>query len=112
MTQSKVNNTITLDLSDYSLDTDDIYAIDIDSTLTADTINISDYITSSADDITFDFDNISISATLWTEVLPDVDTVNNMCAEYPALAKAYENFQTVYKLVEQDYKGKKEDLDL
>ena len=33
-----------------------------------------------------------------------------LCAnEYPALAKAYENFKTVYKLVEQDYKGKEED---
>jgi len=64
------------------------------------------------DNITFDWDNISITPTLWTEVLPNVDTVNDMCKEYPALAKAYENFQTVYKLVEQDYKGKKEDLDL
>ena len=54
------------------------------------------------------FDNITIVPTLWKEALPDVDTVNAMCNEYPALAKAYENFQTVYKLVEQDYKGKKE----
>ena len=80
----------------------------INSTST-DTIDISDYTTSSDDQISFDWDNINIVPTLWTDALPDVVTVNNMCAEYPALAKAYENFQTVYKLVEQDYKGKQED---
>jgi len=76
--------------------------------ITTSTVNISDVI-SLDDQITFDYDNIKIVPTLWTETLPDVDTVNAMCAEYPGLAKAYENFQTVYKLVEQDYKGKEED---
>ena len=79
------------------------------SGISIDTINIRDYTTSTDDQISFDWDNINIVPTLWTETLPDVDTVNAMCNEYPALAKAYENFQTVYKLVEQDYKGKKED---
>ena len=32
-----------------------------------------------------------------------------MCKHYPALAKAYENFKTIYKMVEQDYKGNHED---
>ena len=118
MTQSKANNTITIDLSDYSLDSDSSFitssSMDSSYTITSssiDTVDISN-ILSSDDNITFDWDNISITPTLWTEVLPNVDTVNDMCKEYPALAKAYENFQTVYKLVEQDYKGKKEDLDL
>ena len=79
------------------------------SSISTDTIDISDYTTSSDDQISFDWDNIEITPTLWTEVLPNVDTVNGMCKEYPALAKAYENFKTVYKLVEQDYKGKQED---
>jgi hypothetical protein len=92
-----------------STDSSDIWSLNNNISTSIDTINISDYTTSSADDITFDFNNISISPTLWTETLPDVDTVNDMCEQYPALAKAYENFQTVYKLVEQDYKGKKED---
>lgn len=70
------------------------------------TINIDDII---SDDVGFDWENIKISPTLWTETLPDVDTLSAMCNEYPALAKAYENFKTVYKLVEQDYKGKQED---
>jgi hypothetical protein len=79
--------------------------------ITTSTIDI-DSIISSNGNITFDWDNINITPTLWQDTLPDVDTVNKMCEEYPALAKAYENFQTVYKLVEQDYKGKQEEEDL
>jgi hypothetical protein len=114
MTQSK-DDTITIDLSDYTMDSNSSFitssSMDSSYTITSssiDTINIS-YILSSDDNISFDWDNISITPTLWKEALPDVDTVNAMCNEYPALAKAYENFKTVYKLVEQDYKGKQED---
>ena len=116
MTQSnKVNDTITIDLSDYTMDSSGsvISSSDFDSITTisgisTSTVNISDII-SSDDQISFDWDNIKIVPTLWKEALPDLYTVNDMCEQYPALAKAYENFQTVYKLVEQDYKGKKED---
>lgn len=118
MTQSKANNTITIDLSDYSLDSDSSFitssSMDSSYTITSssiDTVDISS-ILSSDDNITFDWNNINITPTLWTNTLPDIYLVKDMCKEYPALAKAYENFQTVYKLVEQDYKGKKEDLDL
>ena len=124
MTQSnKAIDTITLDLSDYPdeafiTDTGSDYTFNVStntnssviSTSNLDSITtISGYTISSDDQISFDFDNIKIVPTLWKEALPDIHTVNNMCEEYPALAKAYENFQTVYKLVEQDYKGKKED---
>ena len=119
MTQSnKVNDTITIDLSDYTMDSSGsvISSSNLDSITTisgisTSTVNISDII-SSDDQISFDWDNIKIVPTLWKEALPDLYTVNDMCEQYPALAKAYENFQTVYKLVEQDYKGKKEDEDL
>ena len=115
MTQSK-DDTITINLSDYTMNTDSSYisSPNLDSITTISgiydtpTVDISD-ILSSDDQISFDFDNIKIVPTLWKEALPDVYTVNDMCEQYPALAKAYENFQTVYKLVEQDYKGKKED---
>jgi hypothetical protein len=112
MTQSK-DNTITIDVSGYTPDNSFITSSNLDSITTisgisTSTVNISDII-SLDDQISFDFDNIKIVPTLWKEALPDVYTVNEMCKEYPALAKAYENFQTVYKLVEQDYKGKKED---
>lgn len=48
----------------------------------------------------------SISATPFVDCMPDLDRVNEMCEEYPALAKALENFKTVYAMVEQDWKGK------
>ena len=128
MTQSK-DNTITIDLSDYDnedfvTDTGTDYTFNVSTNTNSSVISSSnlDSITTISgiststgstyrldDQISFDFDNIKIVPTLWKEALPDVDTVNAMCNEYPALAKAYENFQTVYKLVEQDYKGKKED---
>ena len=111
MTQSK-DDTITIDLSDYTMDSSGsvISSSDFNSITTISGISTSTGSTYRLDDqISFDFDNIKIVPTLWKEALPDVDTVNAMCNEYPALAKAYENFQTVYKLVEQDYKGKKED---
>ena len=101
-----INNGQTVTIS---TDSSDIWSLNNNITTSIDTTNISDYTVSSDDQISFNWNNISIVPTLWTETLPDVDTVNAMCNEYPALAKAYENFQTVYKLVEQDYKGKKED---
>ena len=38
----------------------------------------------------------------------EIAEVESMCKEYPALAKVYENFKTVYDLVKQDWKGKKD----
>ena len=127
MTQSnKAIDTITLDLSDYPdeafiTDTGSDYTFNVSTNTNSSVIissnldsittisGITGYTVSSDDQISFDWDNIKIVPTLWKEALPDIYTVNNMCEEYPALAKAYENFQTIYKLVEQDYKGKKED---
>ena len=115
MTQSKVD-TVTIDLGGYTMESNGSFISSsnldsittISSTCDTSTVNISD-ILSSNDQISFDWLDVRDVPTLWTETLPDVDTINSMCNEYPALAKAYENFQTVYKLVEQDYKGKKED---
>ena len=83
MTQSK-DDTITIDMSNMNTDGSFITSSNLDSITTIsgisiDTINISDYTTSSDDQISFDWDNISIVPTLWTETLPDVDTVNAMC---------------------------------
>lgn len=46
---------------------------------------------------------------LFEDAMPNIHTINAMCNHYPALAKAYENFKTIYKMVEQDYKGNHED---
>jgi len=114
MTQSTAD-TITIDYTTTNTNSSYINSSNLDSITTTisgistNTVDLSDYTTSLDDQITFDYDNIKIVPTLWTEALPDVYTVNDMCKEYPALAKVYENFKTVYKLVEQDYKGKKKD---
>ena len=43
--------------------------------------------------------------------MPSATRVNEMCKHYPALNKAWENFKTIYKMVDQDYKGNFEDDD-
>jgi hypothetical protein len=45
-------------------------------------------------------------AVEWENSYPDFAMVSEMCKEYPALEKAYENFKTIYKLVNQDWNGK------
>ena len=119
MTQSKDDNEYTIDLSNMNGTTDTI-TITGTSDMDSSWVSVGDITTSTIDisgahfgeNITFDWDNINITPTLWQDTLPDINTVNKMCEEYPALAKAYESFQTVYKLVEQDYKGKQEEEDL
>ena len=115
MTQS-TDDTITIDLSDYTMDSSGSFitssnldSITTISSISTDTIDISEIGYALDNQITFDYDDLKIVPTLWKEALPDVDTVNAMCEQYPALAKAYENFKTVYKLVEQDYKGNQKD---
>ena len=73
------------------------------------------YTTDQVSDITINVDTsqvlthgdycITISQDPFIDCMPDLQTVSQMCDHYPALNKAYENFKTVYKLVEQDYKG-------
>ncbi len=42
----------------------------------------------------------------FVDIMPDLDHVEAMCNEYPALEKVYEQFKLIYKMTEQDYKGK------
>jgi|TARA_B100001094_G_scaffold52844_1_gene48321 hypothetical protein len=80
------------------------------------TITDGDY-TFSLDD-TISYDNITSGTittgfgTEWIDHLPAMSVVKEMCKHYPALEKALENFKTVYKMVEQDYKGNHENNDL
>ena len=109
MTQSK-DDTFTINLDgcngditltyDTMMSTADTFIID--DPADAVTIDISDYVS----DNTFDIGNITFSEIPFVDTMPSLDRVNNMCEEYPALAKAYENFKTIYKMTEQDYKGK------
>ena len=38
----------------------------------------------------------------------DPARVQKMCEEYPALKKAWDNFYSIYTMVDQDYRGKYE----
>ena len=113
MTQSKDSDeTFTINLNDYTTDTIDLS--NIDGIVTSDssiTISLDDYTvsptttwdTSTISDYTF---NVSSYNEIFIDTMPSVHTVDDMCKEYPALNKAYETFKSVYKMCEQDYKGK------
>lgn len=94
------------------MDNDDIITINIDDYVTS-TINIS---TISLDeevvfnsDTTFDWGNITITPVEFEDCMPDVAKVEDMCRDYPAMAKAYENFKTVYKLIDQHWIGRQKE---
>lgn len=81
--------------------TGDVYFDISDNTLytvndTYDWISISD----------IDINTIDTKGKLFEDHMPDPAELERMCAEYPGLDKAYENFKTFYKLVEQDWRGK------
>jgi len=46
------------------------------------------------------------SNNMFEDTMPSVSRIDEMCEHYPALAKAYEQFKLIYKMTEQDYKGK------
>lgn len=78
-----------------------------------------DYLTSTGSEYTFNMSDITIgtdnttitldsSETTYSNILNnyiDPDRVKEMCEEYPALKKAWDNFYSIYKMVDQDYKG-------
>ena len=45
----------------------------------------------------------------WKHEFPSFQKVEEMCKEYPALEKAYENFKVIYRMVEQDWIGKQKE---
>jgi len=57
-------------------------------------------------DVTFTSSNTLKHAD---DVVYYIDQIEEMCKDYPALDKAYENFRTIYKMVFQDWKGKQND---
>ena len=76
------------------------------------TIDVSS-ITTSTDDL-FSMDGITLTLddpVEFEDHMPDVAKVEDMCNDYPALKKAYENFKSIYTMVHQDWKGKQEDDD-
>ena len=89
----------TFNVTDYTADTINISSI-IDSTIsTTATITLDD--THWADDIKWE-------PIEFEDQMPTVAKVEDMCNDYPALEKAYENFKMIYKMVHQDWKGKQD----
>ena len=46
------------------------------------------------------------SNEMFVDSMPSASRIDEMFEQYPALAKAYEQFKLIYKMTEQDYKGK------
>ena len=112
MTQSKKDDTFTINLDDTYGTTTTYWAgdsvTDITVTPSDGTFAISDYLTD-----TIDLSNITITDSDY--VIKDdrisPSKVERMCEHYPSLEKAWRNFKSIYDMVEQDYKGNHEDLD-
>lgn len=98
-----------------TISSDNVFTISTDTVNTESvTLTGGDY-TFTIDD-TIDLSNLNITNVStgfggieWEDHLPPMSTVKDMMQHYPALAKAYQNFKTVYKMVEQDYKGNHKD---
>jgi len=108
----------TFETGDITIDTDFVTMSD-NNTITMNTIDINNIMTTEidpsvysvyADDLTIDGVNITINNPVeFEDNMPSVAKVEDMCNDYPALAKAYENFKTIYAMVHQDWKGRQED---
>lgn len=70
-----------------------------------------DWITITGDSDSIDLSRITFDRVMFEDDMPDPQELKRMCEEYPGLEKAYENFKTVYKMVEQDWRGKQDDQD-
>ena len=87
-------------------DVNTMYDVSSIGTINIGNLSLSDTI-SYSDTITFpDFSNINI--TEFEGMMPPIEKVKEMCEEYPALEKAYENFKLIYKLVHDDWVSKQE----
>tara|TARA_B100001057_G_scaffold371211_1_gene375251 strand:- start:958 stop:1293 length:336 start_codon:yes stop_codon:yes gene_type:complete len=96
---------INSDHDDYSV----TYTSTADPTITLDLSDVND----SGSEFTYNMPGIDscicIPQVDFDNSMPNIYKIKDMCKYYPALAKAYENFKTIYKMVDQDYKGNYED---
>jgi UDP-galactopyranose mutase len=137
MTQSKKSDfEPTIDMSELELENimeDDTITIDLNNTYGTTTTywagdSVTDVVYSGSNDGTFTIDindlttdtididwlkdtRFTLEPTMFEDCMPDPQKLKKMCEQYPALAKVYENFKTVYSMVEQDWKGNHDDED-
>jgi hypothetical protein len=118
MTQSKddkdivfditTSDSITINMNDL-YDATDCLTINTD-TVMCDTVDINTL--TSNDNIDLDWiSSITLDRVMFEDYMPEPETLKRMAEQYPALKKAYENFKTIYKMVEQDWKGNHADDD-
>jgi hypothetical protein len=90
-------------------DATDCLTINTD-TVMCDTVDINTL--TSNDNIDLDWiSSITLDRVMFEDYMPEPGTLKRMAEQYPALKKAYENFKTIYKMVEQDWKGNHADDD-
>ena len=121
MTQSKDDDMsigdITFDVTEGSLSP---FTLNDDTTITIGGQSSSDYVYSTAlsgtspsyvlsDTVTIDGVSSEYNITWPLNNSIDIDKIESMCKEYPALEKTWRNFKATYDLVLQDWKGKQDD---
>jgi hypothetical protein len=90
-------STGTVDLSSYSMSNQSNYSYTNSgmSTITLGPITSADM---------SDYKDIVFTTSIeWDNCFPDWGRIQNMCKQYPSLEIALRNFQTIYKLVKDDY---------
>ena len=120
MTQSKDDYTsigdITFDVTEGSLSP---FTLNADTTITI-SGQSSDYVYSTtisgtspsyvlSDTVTIDGVSSEYNITWPLDNSINIDKIESMCKEYPALEKTWRNFKATYDLVLQDWKGKQDD---
>jgi hypothetical protein len=120
MTQSKKDDSFTIDVSDLKLDdildtTGDI-TINLDNTYGTTTTywagdSVADVVYTGSNDGTFTIDTNTTDTIdigwIYNNMNIDPNEVEKMCKEYPGLEKVWRNFKSVYDMCKQDYEGKK-----
>jgi hypothetical protein len=120
MTQSKKDDSFTIDISDLELDsildTTGNITINLDDTYGTTTTywtgdSVTDVVYSGSNNGTFTVGDYTVDTVnidwLTDKLSIDQYEVESMCKEYPALEKVWRNFKSVYDMCKQDYEGKK-----
>ena len=81
------------------------YCIPTNDTVDATTITLDNsFVNDTGSEYTFNMSEVKDE--VFVDSMPRPHRIAEMCKLYPALAKAYEQFKLLYKMTEQDYKGK------
>ena len=88
------SNTISINNITYSMPDQNSNTVTLDSSFINDTGS------------EFTYNIGSTADKIFVDTMPSIARLDEMCEMYPALAKAYEQFKLIYKMTEQDFKGK------